>query len=382
MNKTRIIDRSVLEISSYIKSREFREFDGDRYRRILNGVGDRTHKKKEDIREDITDLIELMKILGADLQEINSITIELLKNLPRDIKYIFNLEKKEDFFYIQKYGFDTVVINKNIVENSSVEYDLDKIKKKNIKIILEIYANNLEKALLQIEELKGKIDLCDFKGIKIFGLSEEYPHEIGVNIKKFKNKLVCMGENIDIWICPDNKSFSATALAVELYDEGVDYINLSFNGFKSESINNWACFEEVVMALNIIYKKEIKSTTNLFPQVKGLFEKLTDFIIEDNKPVIGSGIFKCESGIHVDGINKDSSTYEPFNPEIIGQKREFILGKHSGSKGLEIKLKELGINFKKEELSNLLDRIREKSILNSGVMDNQIIFNLVSECEL
>jgi homocitrate synthase NifV len=364
MSKTRIVDRSVLEISTYLEAKNFNS------------------KFDEEVKQDIIELIKLMKNLGADLQEINSGTINLLEQLPINIEYVFNVEKKEDLIYIEKYGFDTVIINKNMMEIVSSEDYLNKVNYNNINTILEIYAHNLEIALTQIEELRDRKFLENLKGIKIIGLHEEYPHEIGYNIQKFKNKISYMEKNIDIWLCTVNNSFSATALVVESYDKNTDYITLSFNGFQFETINKWACFEEVVMALNVIYKKEIESSLNLFPQVKYLFQKLTNSIIEDNKPIIGSGIFKCESGIHVDGISKDSATYEPFNPEIIGQKREFILGKHSGSKGVEIKLKELGINFNKEDLSNLLDKIRENSILNNGLMDNQIIFKLVGECNL
>lgn len=47
-------------------------------------------------------------------------------------------------------------------------------------------------------------------------------------------------------------------------------------------------------------------------------------------PIVGSGIWSAASGLHVDGLAKEPSTYEPFDPALVGNHRQLLLGPHSG----------------------------------------------------
>ncbi|MFT8396193.1 hypothetical protein [Propionibacterium sp.] len=62
-------------------------------------------------------------------------------------------------------------------------------------------------------------------------------------------------------------------------------------------------------------------------------EMLSEWVqrpIEPQAPVIGSGIFTAESGLHVAGLAADPATYEPYPPELVGAKRSLRLGRNSG----------------------------------------------------
>ncbi|MFN8075674.1 MAG: hypothetical protein U0Q15_09665 [Kineosporiaceae bacterium] len=52
--------------------------------------------------------------------------------------------------------------------------------------------------------------------------------------------------------------------------------------------------------------------------------------VPEAAPVIGERVFACESGIHLDGLAKDPSLYEPFPPELVGARREWRLGRTAG----------------------------------------------------
>jgi len=70
-----------------------------------------------------------------------------------------------------------------------------------------------------------------------------------------------------------------------------------------------------------------------------------------NKSVVGKNIFAHESGIHTAGIIKNPFTYEPYPPELVGGKRELMIG---DSSGLEV------IRFKVEETLNELMHVNTK----------------------
>ena len=56
-------------------------------------------------------------------------------------------------------------------------------------------------------------------------------------------------------------------------------------------------------------------------------------------------MFAHESGIHADGVIKNPKTYEIFSPEEVGLVRQIVVGKHSGSRTIELKFAEYGIEI-------------------------------------
>ena len=59
-----------------------------------------------------------------------------------------------------------------------------------------------------------------------------------------------------------------------------------------------------------------------------------------NKSVVGKNIFAHESGIHTAGVIKNPFTYEPYLPEIVGGKRQLLIGDTSGLEVLRFKVEE------------------------------------------
>ena len=84
---------------------------------------------------------------------------------------------------------------------------------------------------------------------------------------------------------------------------------------------------------------------------------------------MGENAFAHESGIHSDGIIKNSATYEPITPELVGRKRKFILGKHMGTHGLDSRLKELGLNVDKDQLNQICNDIKDLADKGKTVTD-------------
>lgn len=357
MKKTKIIDRTIIELVNFY-------------------VNNTTDPDSRDVfAKSIKKFILFMQKLGVNYQEINLTTLLLMQGLPKDVDYVYRIKKEKDFHVFKKYDFKKIIIKLNDLSVLKDNYFNDNFGE-NHECILEIEANSFREALKVLEENEYKNWIHFINCIKIIGLSEELPHKAAEVIQEFRNAI---GMNIELDILVEDRHASATAFSIESYNNGVEYITTSFCGFHYQETRRWAPFEEVVMALNFIYGMNIQCDSNILPYVKKIFENITRKKIEKNKPVIGENIFKCESGIHVDGLYKNSSTYEPFNPEVIGQRREFVLGKHSGSTGLALKLNELKINYTKEEISIMLNKIREISILSKGLIDNEMIFNMVNE---
>jgi homocitrate synthase NifV len=176
-------------------------------------------------------------------------------------------------------------------------------------------------------------------------------------------------------MCIKNEYNSAIAMSLEWIRSGGRKIITTFSG-----IGGYASLESLLGSLEFL--EHIKHGGNyvLFPEVLKIFEEITENEIEPNTPFIGRDIFNVESGIHVNGIAKNPKTYEPYDPSEIGRMRKIIIGKHSGISSLEIKLKELHIEYKDNNLSNMLEKIRKICTQKKRGLNDQELKQLFMSC--
>ncbi|MEJ6952539.1 homocitrate synthase [Natronospora cellulosivora (SeqCode)] len=149
----------------------------------------------------------------------------------------------------------------------------------------------------------------------------------------------------------------ATANALAAYKAGAKYISCTINGLGERAGNT--ALEEIVMALKYIEKSNTKIQVDKLMHLSREVEKLSGRLLSESKPIVGKKVFSHESGIHVDGLLKDSRTYEAFSPEDIGRKRDFVLGKFSGSSAVLHKYREEGREISREEAKLILIGLRK-----------------------
>jgi 2-isopropylmalate synthase len=140
----------------------------------------------------------------------------------------------------------------------------------------------------------------------------------------------------------------ATANTLAAVQAGARQVEVTINGLGERAGN--ASLEEVVMAL--------RTRPGQFPGLAGhvqteqitaasrLVSYLTGFAVQPNKAIVGGNAFAHESGIHQDGMLKNPLTYEIMTPQSVGLSgSQLTIGKLSGRRGLQGKLKELGYDI-------------------------------------
>ncbi|MBE8539905.1 2-isopropylmalate synthase [Geoglobus acetivorans] len=162
----------------------------------------------------------------------------------------------------------------------------------------------------------------------------------------------------------------ATANTVFAVKGGADEIHVAVNGLGERAGN--AALEEVVMALEFLYGVKTKINKQMIYPASQLIEKLSRVKVPPNKPIVGDNAFTHESGIHTSALLKNSQTYEPISPEIIGRKRLIVLGKHAGRASVEMIMKELGYKATPEQMKEILSRIKEVGDRGKRVTDADI----------
>jgi len=188
------------------------------------------------------------------------------------------------------------------------------------------------------------IRLCDTVGygIPFPGVDEPY------GIPHITQRLLDIGtKNIETHIHDDFGMSVACSIAGYWY--GANWSSLTFLGVGERAGN--AELEKVILFLiqrvEGFEKYDLKSIT----EFARFMEKEIGIRVPRNKSVVGKNIFAHESGIHTAGIIKNPFTYEPYPPEIVGGKRELMIG---DSSGLEV------IRFKVEEALNELMHVEIK----------------------
>lgn len=166
-------------------------------------------------------------------------------------------------------------------------------------------------------------------------------------IKRIKTEI-----NIDIDFHGHNDFGMATANALSAYKAGAKYISCSVNGLGERAGNT--ALEEIVMALKYMEGIDTVDTSKLTDLSK-MVELASGRINAANKPIVGKSVFSHESGIHVDGLLKESSNYEYLSPKDLGREHEILIGKFSGKKSIINKFEKMGL---------VIDDIQANEILN------------------
>jgi homocitrate synthase NifV len=164
----------------------------------------------------------------------------------------------------------------------------------------------------------------------------------------------------------------AVANAIAGIHGGATWVNVTVGGLGERAGN--AALEEVVMALKYVEGLGLDIETKRFTEIVDYVMVAAGRTVPVWKPVVGSNMFAHESGIHADGVMKNPKTYEVFSPDEVGGERQIVVGKHSGSRTIEMKFSEYGIPMTREEATALLPVVRSRTIeLKRPMFDKELV---------
>ncbi len=166
----------------------------------------------------------------------------------------------------------------------------------------------------------------------------------------------------------------AVANSLAGVNAGVRQIECTVNGIGERAGN--ASLEEVVMAMKVRndvlpYWTGIDAT--MLTRASKLVSAATSFPVQYNKAIVGRNAFAHESGIHQDGMLKNTQTYEIMTPESVGvSKTSLVMGKHSGRAAFRSKLKEMGYEIGDNQLEDAFNRFKALADRKKHVYDEDI----------
>ncbi len=167
---------------------------------------------------------------------------------------------------------------------------------------------------------------------------------------------------LDLEVHTHNDLGMATANAVAGVRAGARFVNTTVNGLGERAGN--AALEEVVMALKHACGRDPGIDTRRFVELSRFVAGASCRPVPEWKAIVGESVFSHESGLHADGVLKNPTNYEGFDPAEVGLSRRLVLGKHSGSHGLSHRLRQIGVELGRLEALDLLERVRSFSQRN------------------
>ena len=194
------------------------------------------------------------------------------------------------------------------------------------------------------------IVLCDTNGGTL-------PNEISEIIDEVKK--VIPSEKLGIHAHNDTENGVANALAA--INTGVRHVQGTINGLgeRCGNTNLISLIPSLVLKTNFntnISKDKLKSLTKIS-------NTLSDILNEPkpkNSPYVGENAFSHKGGLHASAVAKDPSTYEHINPDLVGNTRNVIISDQAGKANLLSQLDKLSIKIDNNELSQILELIKQK----------------------
>ena len=202
------------------------------------------------------------------------------------------------------------------------------------------------------------------------------PGEYGAKIKYLIENVIGIEKAILSCHCHNDLGM-ATANSIAGVINGARQIECTINGIGERAGNT--ALEEVVMILRQhpdlgldtnINAKLLYDTSLLVSESMGMF-------VQPNKAIVGANAFAHSSGIHQDGMIKNSSTYEIMDPRDVGvTESAIILTARSGRAALAYRAKKIGYKLTKLQLDIVYNEFlkfadRKKEVIDGDV--HQII---------
>ena len=200
------------------------------------------------------------------------------------------------------------------------------------------------------------------------------PDTVGIMIPRTMQKLIedlRRVVNVTISVhCHDDFGM-AVANSLAAVDAGATQIHATINGLGERAGN--ASLEEVVMALQMIYKLKTRVNTRLLYSTSRMVSTLTGLQVQANKAIVGENAFAHESGIHTRGITVKPLTFEPIKPELVGRTRKLVAGKLAGTRGIKAELEEIGIHPTENQLKEIVQRVKDLGDKGKMVTDADLL---------
>jgi len=153
----------------------------------------------------------------------------------------------------------------------------------------------------------------------------------------------------------------AVANSIMAVEAGVKQIQGTFIGIGERCGN--ANLSAIIPILKLKLGYEVLNNNELVNLTKAAryIAEICNITLTDQTPFVGSSSFAHKGGMHIDAVTKAPKSYEHINPELVGNKRRFLVSEVSGKSTILQEIKKIFPNVSKDDNSvqKITDRLKE-----------------------
>ncbi|MCS7097915.1 MAG: 2-isopropylmalate synthase [Candidatus Methanomethyliaceae archaeon] len=151
---------------------------------------------------------------------------------------------------------------------------------------------------------------------------------------------------------------------------GAEQVHTTVNGLGERAGN--ASVEQTITALFAMYRVNTGIKLSMLKETSKLVEKYSMIKLMPNFPIVGDNAFAHEAGIHVHGVLAKAESYEPLRPEMVGQTRRIVMGKHTGRHAVASFVKER-FNLSDEKIKEVVDKVKKLAARKKKIIEEDVI---------
>ncbi|MFC1593770.1 citramalate synthase [Candidatus Omnitrophota bacterium] len=138
------------------------------------------------------------------------------------------------------------------------------------------------------------------------------------------------------------------ANSITAVEQGCSQVQGTFNGYGERCGNADLCaiigILKTKMDVNCLADNKLKELT----ETSYFISEISNVKHQDNQPFVGYSAFAHKGGVHIDAMKKHQKTYEHIDPQIVGNRRRFLVSELAGKTPIILKAKEIELDVDKK----------------------------------
>ncbi len=191
--------------------------------------------------------------------------------------------------------------------------------------------------------------LCDTNG-------GTFPDEISKTVKAVKKAV-----SIQVGIHCHNDNGCASAGTVAAVRAGAAQVQGTFIGIGERCGNANLSTAAANLQLKLGYEIVKPQKMELLTKTAHFISEVANVRLQHSMPYVGDSAFAHKGGMHADGVAKNPKTFEHIPPELVGNRRSFLLSEVSGRSAVLPRLKAFDETLDKNsaETVHILEKLKE-----------------------
>lgn len=278
-----------------------------------------------------------------------------------NIKSLLDAETSVVSIFGKSWTFQVTDILKTTLDENllMIKETIEYLTKKNKQVIFDAehffdgYKENKEYSMLTLKAAREAgaktLVLCDTNGGTLPSEIKEITSEV------FKNF------DCKIGIHCHNDIGMAVANSIMAIESGAIHIQGTFIGVGERCGNTNLSTIIPTIALKMDCNLKAENYLQELTAKARYISEISNIQLEDSTPYVGKSAFAHKGGMHIDAICKTPQSYEHINPEIVGNKRRFLLSEVSGKSTVLQEIHKIFPNVKKDgdEVKKVTKRLKE-----------------------